>query len=650
MKKITLILVSTWISAAVSVAAPGPAVHPGDTIVIGNRLIRETLVWDGAFIWELRLTDLVGGKSYELDNRYPAVDVEFFEVAVPADTIHFAHRLQILNYRNDSLRVSREYRIHEGVAAIACDNWFKGRCDRFNPSWVLASVTLPSPNWKLTAVEFFDATDNHDTLVRETYGYPFRKNAFRGNLLLCADPAGNSGIWMLKEAPSSRSQLAYGGKDFTTEANTIRMTGVGIDALDTPTDAVKGYSSVIGFYDGSPIGASRSLRAYQKVLRRHIPARDEMVMMNTWGDRSQDTRVGESFCIEELRLAARLGISHFQIDDGWQCGKSPNSATAGGSFDQIWDAPDYWTPDPAKYPSGLTPVVEAAEKEGITLGLWYNPSTKNDFGNWQDDAGAILGLWRKYGIKVYKIDGVELPNKTAEANFRKLLDRVREESGNEVVFNLDVTAGRRGGYFMFNDYGNLFLENRYTDWGNYYPYRTLRNLWMLSRYVPPENLQVEFLNNWRNAEKYDAADRLAPAGYSFEYLFAITMAGQPLAWMEASNLPEEAFAVGDVIRRYHEVAADFHHGDILPIGHEPSGYSWTGFQSILDDHNGYLLIYREFAAPAIELQTCLPSGSKVKLTPILGSGKQKSLRVGADGHARFTLPAPNSYALYKYTL
>ena len=57
-----------------------------------------------------------------------------------------------------------------------------------------------------------------------------------------------------------------------------------------------------------------------------------------------------------------------------------------------------------------------------------------------------------------------------------------------LVFNLDATAGRRAGYHMLNRYGNIFLENRYTDWGNYYPYHTLRNLWMLSKYVPAEIL------------------------------------------------------------------------------------------------------------------------------------------------------------------
>lgn len=92
---------------------------------------------------------------------------------------------------------------------------------------------------------------------------------------------------------------------------------------------------------------------------------------------------------------------------------------------------------------------------------------------------------------------------------------------------------------------------------------------MLAKYVPAEKLQIEFLNKWRNTEKY-GNEPFAPKHYSFEYLFATAMAGQPLAWMEASNLPDEAFSVKALIDRYKEVQYDFHQGVILPIGEEPS--------------------------------------------------------------------------------
>ena len=106
-------------------------------------------------------------------------------------------------------------------------------------------------------------------------------------------------------------------------------------------------------------------------------------------------------------------------------------------------------------------------------------------------------LYRDHGIRTFKIDGVQVPDKRAETNLRCMFDAVRAATDDQAVFNLDVTAGQRYGYHYFNEYGNVFVENRYTDWSNYYPHWTLRNVWMLSRYVPAQNLQVEFLNVWR---------------------------------------------------------------------------------------------------------------------------------------------------------
>lgn len=182
-----------------------------------------------------------------------------------------------------------------------------------------------------------------------------------------------------------------------------------------------------------------------------------------------------------MERAHRLGINVFQLDDGWQKGKSPNSKSGKGSFKDIWKDSLYWTPDPVKFPNGLTRVVEKAHKLNMRLGLWFNPSIQNNFADWKMDAAAVLALWRRYGITIFKIDGVQITTKIAEEHLRCFFDSVTAQSEGKIIFNLDVTAGRRGGYNMFNEYGNIFLENRYTDWGNYYPYQTLRNLWQLIR-------------------------------------------------------------------------------------------------------------------------------------------------------------------------
>ena len=81
---------------------------------------------------------------------------------------------------------------------------------------------------------------------------------------------------------------------------------------------------------------------------------------------------------------------------------------------------------------------------------------------------ALIGLHREYGIRTFKIDGVMIPDKRADLNLRRMFERVMDATGGQVVFSLDVTAGRRWGYHYGNEYGNIFLENRYHDWSNHY--------------------------------------------------------------------------------------------------------------------------------------------------------------------------------------
>lgn len=650
---------------------------------IGNGLIERTFDWNGGNLRTISLEDKTSGiirKSVSLkpdfvpmDKAPEATDGSFHPEYVPQDNLHPAYLKAVVSYSLGGLDIRREYRLYDDVPAIACDTYLRGSmvsasvraaenaADRKNIEFAEDTKTRPEASlldrlhfkgmhWRCKAVEFMDVTDWHNNLVMERDFISYHKTSWRGNILFASDPVEGGGFFFLKEAPCSSVQLSYGGSDFITDYGHLMVTGIGLSPKDISGDVwTKAYSCVTGVYGDEELSALTALRSYQKSKRRHIPGRDEMVMMNTWGDRSQDSKVNEKFCLEEIEKAARLGVTLFQIDDGWQAGKSPNSAVAKGSFKNIWDNPDYWTPDAAKYPRGLAPVVSRARELGMDVGLWYNPSVQHDFEDWEKDARAILGLYREYGIRVFKIDGLQIPTKKAEENLRRLFDEVMRQSSGEIVFNLDATAGRRAGYHYFNEYGNIFLENRYTDWGNYYPYWTLRNLWMLSRYVPAEKLQVEFLNKWRNASKYPSSDRFAPSNYSFDYLFAITMAAQPLAWMEASNLPEEAYSTAPLIEKYKEISMDFHEGVILPVGEEPSGMSWTGFQSLTSESEGYMLVFREENdRKSCEVRTWLPEGSSVRLTPVCGSGKAITAKVGPDGSVRFSLPESNSFALYSY--
>ena len=673
-----ILIIVAVLFASLSARGRPYAILEKDTLCIGNRLIERRFVWNGGAVRTVSITDKITGLERKAAGRQTdfilnpgTVSAGTLETEeIPETALRPSHLLVKISYTQGSVHIRREYRIFEDVPAIGCNTFVRGSlagqihgdadsaADRKNiestsdmatkavEGAILERVAIAEAHWTCKAVEFKDVTDWNNTLVFEDHFIPYRRLGYRGNLLFASDTDG--GIFLLKEAPCSSVQLNYGGVDFFADNEGFCVTGIGLEPSDIKPDGWTSlYGCVTGIYGPGRGDGLKALRAWQNTTR----SCEDMIMMNTWGDRSQDAKVNEGFCLTELEKAARLGITVFQIDDGWQSGKSPNSKLAKGSFKNIWDNPDYWTPDPGKYPRGLHPVVERARELGLEVGLWFNPSIQDNFADWEKDAAAILGLWRKYGIRIFKIDGLQIPCKQAEENIRNLFDRVKEESAGAVMFNLDATAGRRAGYHYFTEYGNVFLENRYTDWGNYYPYQTLRNLWMLSAYVPAQRLQIEFLNPWRNAGKYPSGDKLAPSNYSFEYLAAITFAAQPLAWMEASNLPEEAYAASTLLKDYRTLMADIHSGTILPIGKEPSGYSWTGFQSIKNDREGYLLVYREYnPSQKGNIKTYLPAGSRVALTPVAGKGGRAKAKADDSGQITVTLKEENSFVIYKYSL
>jgi alpha-galactosidase len=685
-----LLLIAAMVFAQSSVAQNKSATSDcsakleNDLLTLENAQISRTYQWNGGNILTRSLTDKVSGKVWQINSKKPDLALPgetekgenaVFSCKIVAETPIAPEHLEAeIVYSIGKLEVKRVFRLYPNCPGIACDLYFRGEsantwlqagvnlADMVNLEKLTASnaasnapviekLELPGKHWQLNAVEFFDITDRFNTLVKSVNALSYRPNYYRGNLLFAHDNVTDNGIFILKEAPTSNVQLAYPGSDFITEYGTFRAIGVGINPADLdPEEWKRGYGFVTGVYSGDQKNGLTALRNYQKKLRLLKPGRDEMVLMNTWGDRGQDTRIRESFALAELEAGAKLGITHFQLDDGWQTGRSSNSAFKGGSLESIWNNPKYWEPNAEKFPNGLEPVVKKGKELGIEVCLWFNPSRDNSNEHWEKDADALIGLYKKYGIRTFKIDGVNLPDKTAELNFRKFLDKVNQATDKQVVFNLDVTAGRRGGYHYFNEYGNLFLENRYTDWQNYYPYTTLRNLWMLSKYVPTQKFQIEFLNKWRNDDKY-TGDPFGPENYSFDYLFAITMAAQPLAWFEGTGLPAEAVAVGaPVIKKYREIQSDLHSGNIFPIGDEPSGKSWTGFQSV-QERKGFFIVFREANDDQkYEMETWLKAGTRIKCTSVIGKGKSFSAKTGADGSITFELPEKNSYALYKYSI
>jgi alpha-galactosidase len=293
----------------------------------------------------------------------------------------------------------------------------------------------------------------------------------------------------------------------------------------------------------------------------------------------------------------------------------------------------------------LTPLVAAAAERQMKLGLWFAPDSEDSNAHWERDADLILGMYQKPGIRYVKIDAVEIADRKAEENLRKFYDNILRETDGQVAFDIDATAGLRPGYFGTPHAGPIYVENRYTDWQNYWPHLTLRNLWELSRYVDPLRLRMEFLNNSRNKEKY-GDDPLAPAAYPPDYLFASVMAANPLGFFEVSHLPGEFVAsVSKLVAIWKQERRQWYSGKMIPIGDAPDGRSWTGFASVgAGAREGYVLVFREWnQQPQGSIPLPMFAPGPHRLTTLAGSGSAEL----KDGKLSVTIPEARRYLWLK---
>jgi len=493
------------------------------------------------------------------------------------------------------------------------------------------TLALEPQHLRITQVTLMDQTDNHNELVAEREWLLMLNEAkfdVQGCVLIAENVIDATGLAFLKLAPLPHARQDKTAVDFNVNPGARSVATF-----------FNGYPVAVLGYRGGRAGRICALHAFQRDLRAYRAGRDGLFLSNTWGDRSRDARINETFLLKEVEAGAALGVDVVQIDDGWQKGRSANSVAARGKgvWNGYWAAdPNFWDADPARFPNGLEKVVEAARDKGMNFGLWFGPDSSDDAANWQKDADHLLKFHREMGINYFKIDSMKTHSAEALRNQRAMFDRMLEGSNGAITFDLDVTAEIRPGYFGLPDIGPLFVENRYTDFHRYWPHQTLRNLWMLSQVVDPLRLRMEVLNNTRNAEKYKG-DPLAPVLYKPDALFAIAMMASPLGWFEVSNLPAEyAAQIRPLVTAWKRERARMHGGAIMPVGSAPDGVAWTGFVSAAaDGKGGYALLFRELNASAeFALNAGRPFPPVLRATVLGGRGTAKV----ADGTLTVSVP------------
>ncbi len=572
----------------------------------GNHLIqREITIMDGVPKKSV-ITDLKTGYTWSTGDYKPLIAFGEFDFTGCDVTISHGS----ITFEMPDFSVVWEHFAYDGLPVIKTRIGIKGKpiADKSEAACASTGVESSAGNNKakdiiecvgslsnhvdITTLNFYDCTDNRTHLVDKNTSVLYNCwgiDKFDGQVFSLCERLTKNELLVVKEAPTAVAHLNKNCPDLVSNPiQYIHVCASGVDLYDiNENEYTYAYPVVVGL---------PCKEGWEQLFRDYFCAeyikKPTYIMSNTWGDRNNDMRVSEAFVMREIEYACKMGIDIVQIDDGWQTGVTANSKLKKGG---VWgdgyraSQPDFWEVNREKFPHGLDKLVQYANEKNVKLGLWFSPDGTNDYADWSLDAETLLDFYNKYGIKYFKLDGIGVKNRKCEENIRKMLDEVLRKSDGNVTFNMDITAGKRFGYLSHHDVGDLFVENRYTDFASYYPYRTMHNLWRLSKYFPTSRMQFEVLNIRRNADKYN--DILAPDNYDMDFVFASVMVANPLLWCELQNLDEESQnKLSEIIKVYKLYREDF--VDVRPILNAPDGLSLTGFY-INGKKNNYVVVIRD---------------------------------------------------------
>ncbi len=383
-----------------------------------------------------------------------------------------------------------------------------------------------------------------------------------------------------------------------------------------------------------PGGVDELARAYRSWVLDGMAlsqaAREPHVYYNTWGWQERDKEwndasylaaMNEGRVLEEIDIAARMGVDVFVLDVGW--------------FGSAGD----WQPDPDRFPNGMARVRERLDAHGMQLGLWFAPkaaavtstllaehldSAESDEAEpvWETEASVPMNLVdRRYadafadrmielvdelGATYFKWDGVNIDPTPEEQHERgeewsahytfeivRSLIRVAEritEARPQVIIDLDVTEPRRamglgflsaGKFFHINHgrFANYFMPFTREEWTrNYVHLRAglCRGPLRYDRWIPSTLFLTHYL----------------PEGSPAAQLVNIAslILGQNGVWGDLPGAPEGCVELfGETIRTYKHVR------DAITIAHPVTtgqiGSTTETYEKVAPDGRGAVVLF-----------------------------------------------------------
>lgn len=173
------------------------------------------------------------------------------------------------------------------------------------------------------------------------------------------------------------------------------------EVFDTP-EALLTYSNC---------GFSKMSHNFHGVCRNHLGVcadkrKEHPIVLNLW--EALHTEISEEKLLRVIEDSKGLGIDTLVIDDGWFGNRNDDKTSLGD-----------WVVNAEKFPNGLLPIVETCKKNGMKLGLWFEPEMVNRESN----------FYREHPDWCIHVPGVE----AREIRNQLVLDLSRSEVVDEVA-------------------------------------------------------------------------------------------------------------------------------------------------------------------------------------------------------------------------
>jgi len=166
-------------------------------------------------------------------------------------------------------------------------------------------------------------------------------------LFLVTDRSGTRGYWFAVGWSGSWQVAAIGGDPAHLRFEFPMGGRQGAD----------GGKIIVGTFAGDGWAA---IRRYLHAISRDVGA--PPVVANTWYAHYED--MDEAKLLADIPVAAKAGVEVYTIDAGWYSKPGEDFSSVGLGT---------WRVDPAKFPHGLEPVMNAIRAHGMRPGLWFEP-------------------------------------------------------------------------------------------------------------------------------------------------------------------------------------------------------------------------------------------------------------------------------------